>query len=256
MALSTQRWCLIPLIVLGLILLCPWNARAEELRLSVAGSMADVITELGTVFTSLHPHIRLLPNVASSGALAKQMAAGAPADIFISANPEWMDFVVAQGLVASTTVRPLVANRLVVVGPPKVKARHLIDLPGLQRIALGSPESVPAGRYAQQALIEAGLYESLRAAEKLVLAKDVRQALLYADRGEVDAAFVYATDARLAGRAQILFEIPQALYPPIIYPLGLTVTGQSKDSALIFKDFLFGDAAKAIFSRHGFYLVD
>lgn len=243
-------------LVFGLILSIPWPAQAAELRLSVNASMNVAVREIIGAFRNLNPEAVILPNFASSGALARQMAAGAPADIFISANPEWMDFVVAEELVAADQVHMLAANRLVVVGSEPGAAKQLPDLPGLARIAIPSPESSPAGRYAQQALLETGLYSKLRSAGQLILAKDVRQALLYADRGEVDAAFVYATDARLAGRAQVLFEVPQELYPPILYPLGLTVTGQDKPLATDFRDFLLGDAGRSIFAAYGFILTE
>ncbi len=239
-------------LLLILLFLFPATLWAGELRLSVAGSMIDVIKEAGAAFSEKHPETRLLPNFASSGSLAKQLAAGAPADIYISANPKWMDFVVTQGIVPAATVTVLAYNRMVVVGRPGLPISTMNDLAGLKRIALGSPKSVPAGRYAQQALDKAGLYSSLKAENKLVMAKDVRQALLYADRGEVDVSFVYATDALLAGQAKILLEVPAELYPQVRYPMGLTVAGAGKEEALAFVEFLKGKVAKEIFVKHGF----
>lgn len=243
-------------VALCVVLLYPGISRAEELRLSVNASMAEVVKELGAVFSSDTPQVRLLPNFASSGALAQQLAAGAPADIFISANQEWMTFTVEQGVVAADSIRTLAYNRLVVAGRPRDGVEQLSDLSALQRIVIGSPESSPAGRYAQQALDQVGLYEPLLAAGKLILAKDVRQAVLYADRGEVDAAIIYATDARLGRRTEIFFEVPKELYPPILYPIGLTVSGQEKATALKFMEFLSSDSARAIFLRYGFLLAD
>ncbi|APG26541.1 molybdate ABC transporter substrate-binding protein [Syntrophotalea acetylenivorans] len=242
--------------LLLLLLLFPSTLWAGELRLSVAGSMIDVIKEVGAAFTEKHPEARLLSNFASSGALAKQLTAGAPADVYISANPKWMDYVVAQGIVPAATVGTLAYNRMVLVGRPNLSIGAMSDLNGLARIALGSPKSVPAGRYAQQALAKAGLYQSLLAEGKLIMAKDVRQALLYADRGEVDVAFVYATDALLAGQAKILLEVPAELYPRVSYPMGLTVAGADKEEALAFMEFLKGKVAKEIFVRHGFVVEE
>jgi molybdate transport system substrate-binding protein len=241
---------------LSLLLLLPGLLWAGELRLSVAGSMIDVIKEVGAAYRQQHPQTRLLPNYASSGSLAKQLVAGAPADIYISANPKWMDYVVARGIVPADTVTTLAYNRLVLVGQPTVPVKELQDLARLSRISLGSPQSVPAGRYAQQALEKAGLYQPLLTEGKLIMAKDVRQALLYADRGEVDVAFVYATDALLASEAKILLEVPQDLYPRVTYPMGLTAAGTDKEEARAFLEFLHGAVAREIFGRHGFVTVE
>lgn len=247
---------IISTLLLLFLLLFPRLLWAEELRLSVAGSMIDVIREVGGVFSDQHPETRLLPNFASSGALAKQLAAGAPADIYISANPKWMDYLVAQGIIPAATVETLAYNRLVLVGQPTVPVTEMSDLTQLSRIALGSPKSVPAGRYAEQAMTKAGLYQPLLTEGKLIMTKDVRQALLYADRGEVDVAFVYATDAPLANKAKILFEVPQELYPRVTYPMGLTVAGVDKEEARAFLDFLHSAAGKEIFERHGFVTLE
>ncbi|MCD4687801.1 MAG: molybdate ABC transporter substrate-binding protein [Desulfuromonadaceae bacterium] len=243
-------------LLLLLLLVFPSTLWAGELRLSVAGSMIDVIKEVGGAFSDQHPEIRLLPNFASSGALAKQLAAGAPADIYIPANPKWMDFLIAQEIIPAATVETLAYNRLVLVGQPAVPVTEMNDLSSLTRIALGSPKSVPAGRYAQQAMAKAGLYESFLAEGKLIMTKDVRQALFYADRGEVDVAFVYATDAPLANKAKILLEVPQDLYPRVTYPMALTVAGADKEEAKAFLTFLHSAAAKEIFQRHGFVTVE
>ena len=247
---------IISTLLLLSLLLFPRPLWAEELRLSVAGSMVDMIKEVGSAFSEQHPEVRLLPNFASSGSLAKQLAAGAPADIYISASPKWMDFVVTQGIIPAATVETLAYNRLVLVGSPGVPVTEMSDLNQLSRIALGSPKSVPAGRYAEQAMAKAGLYQPLLTEGKLIMAKDVRQALLYADRGEVDVAFVYATDAPLANKAKILLEVPQELYPRVTYPMGLTVAGADKEEARAFLEFLHGAVAREIFERHGFVTVE
>ncbi|MEZ4485412.1 MAG: molybdate ABC transporter substrate-binding protein [Syntrophotaleaceae bacterium] len=244
------------LFFLSVTLALPGVLWADELRLSVAASMTGVISEVGEAFVKEHPQVRLVPNFASSGSLAKQLVAGAPADIYISANPKWMDYLVARGAVPADAVVTLAHNHLVLVGHDAVSVKGLQDLPGLSRIALCSPQSSPAGRYAQQALEKSGLYDRILKEGKLVLAKDVRQALLYADRGEVDAAFVYATDALLASQAKILFEVPQELYPRVTYPMGLTTTGADREIAREFVSFLHSGPAKEIFRRHGFVTVE
>ncbi len=254
--MKTHKKIVRTLFGLSLLLLFPCMLWAGELRLSVAASMTGVMSEVGAAFVEKHPQARLVPNFASSGSLAKQLVAGAPADIYISANPKWMDYVVERGIVPAAKVTTLAHNRLVLVGFTTVSIKELQDLSELPRIALCSPQSSPAGRYAQQALDKIGLYQLLLADGKLIMAKDVRQALLYADRGEVDAAFVYATDALLASQAKILLEVPQELYPRVTYPMGLTVAGADKEEAKVFIKFLHSEAAKEIFQRHGFVTVE
>jgi len=238
------------LLLIPLLLAVP--ASAAELRLSVAASMTDVTNELNAAFRARHPEVELHANFGGSGALAKQIAAGAPADLFISANPQWMEYLLQQGRMAPATVRTLAFNTLVFIGSQERPVAGLDGLKGLARIALGSPRSVPAGRYAQQALTAAGLYAGLAADGRLVLAKDVRQALLYADRGEVDGAFVYATDAALARQAMVLFTVPSQLYPRVTYPVGLTAVGAAKPAARALLDFLGSDEAKTILRKYRF----
>ncbi|NIQ96379.1 MAG: molybdate ABC transporter substrate-binding protein, partial [Desulfuromonadales bacterium] len=181
----------------ALFLLSTLNAAfAAEVRLSVAASMTDAARQLVAAFEKRTKDVDVLANFAASGALARQIARGAPADIFISADPRWMHHLDDLGEMAPGKVRPLARNSLVFVGRKGLPVDILPDIVRLERIALGSPQSVPAGRYAVQSLKNAGLHQRVR--EKLVMAKDVRQALVYAERGAADGAFVYRTDARLA----------------------------------------------------------
>jgi len=227
------------------------NARAETINLSVAASMTDGFKEILALYSSSHPGVTLQPNFASSGSLVKQIEQGAPADIYVSANPKWMQYLVDMQLIEPGTVRILAYNSLVFVG----REDRSVDLGGLiqlDRIALGTPQSVPAGHYARQAMENAGVYAELAEMKKLVLAKDVRQALLYADQGEVDGAFVYRTDALLATDAKILFVVPAELYDPVSYPVALTGSGRKKESARAFYEFLNSHEAMAVLKKYGF----
>ena len=226
------------------------SVAAGDVRLSVAASLTNAFKDLVSIYSQQAPQVRLLPNFAASGALAKQISQGAPADIFVAANPQWMQYLVDMQLVPAGQVRTLAHTTLVFVGGKDLAATNLANLVDLERIAIGSPGSVPAGRYAVQALKAAGLYGQL--GEQLVLAKDVRQALIYADRGEVDGAFVYRTDALLVREAEILFEVPQALYDEISYPAGLTSQGAANPEAVAFFDFLGTQPAAEILRRPGF----
>lgn len=224
-------------------------ASAAEVRLSVAASMTDATRELIATYQQ-QKGITLLPNFASSGSLAKQISVGAPADIFISANPAWMSYLTEKRLIAADTVRNFARNSLVFVGKNNPEVTSLSDLTSLDRIALASPRSAPAGQYAEQALKAAGVFGEIR--NKLILAKDVRQALMYADRGEADGAFVYRTDALLLGHATILLEVPQTLYDPVVYPAGLTSEGNKNRAAVDFFNYLESIEAAAILQKHGF----
>jgi molybdate transport system substrate-binding protein len=228
------------------------SAEAEEVRISAAASLTEAVKEIVSQYQKDHAEKNLLANFAASGALAKQISAGAPTDIYISANPKWMLYLQQQGVIAELSKQVLVQNSLVFVGMTAVD--KLADLPRLKRIAIGSPKSTPAGRYAEQAMTSAGIYVQLQQQRKLILGKDVRQALLYADRGEVDGAFVYRTDALLARQVRILFVVPQQLYPAIVYPAALTITGEENPGAKKVFDYLFSPPAQAVFRKFGFVI--
>jgi molybdate transport system substrate-binding protein len=195
-----------------ILLLClASRARADDqLTVSVAASFRDVIQTIADEWKHDHPKVTVSFNFGGSGALARQIEDGAPVDVFLSAGRPEIDRLTAKDLVAGTPV-VVAGNRLVVVVPAASswigKTPHdLLSSPDLKRIALGDPASVPFGAYAKQALTTAGLWDSL--SSKAVYAADVRQALTYADDGSVDAAVVYATDARVAKTAKLLGEVP------------------------------------------------
>lgn len=245
------KGCLVFSLLLSL-LLAALPAWAAEVRLSAAASMSDAIKELVTTFRQAHPGIIVQPNFASSGSLAKQIAQGAPVDLYISANQKWMDYLVEKKKIAPQTVHVIAYNGLVFVGRGEAKARGLNDLISLERIAIGSPKSVPAGHYAAQAMMAAGVYATMAREHRLVMAKDVRQALIYAERGEVEGAFVYRSDALLAREASILFTVEADLHDAIAYPMGLTPSGANNRGAQAFFAYLKSPAASQILRRYGF----
>lgn len=242
-------------LLLIFALLCASSAFAGEIRLSAAASLTDALGEICARYAEIHPDVKLFPNFAGSGTLARQIVSGAPADFFISANPKWMSYLVEEKRVAGGKVKPLARNALVFVGRKGLKIASPKDLLRLRRIAIGSPGSVPAGQYAEEALSAAGVYGKLAAEGKLVMAQDVRQALIYADRGEVDGAFVYRTDALLAKKAVILYEVPAALHAPITYPMGLTVQGEKNPEAVEFFRFLQSPEAEEVLGKYGFIVL-
>ncbi len=241
------------IFLLAAMVLFPPPADAGEVRLSVAASLKDAVTDLCDAFSKAHPGVTFQRNTGASGALAKQVESGAPTDIFLSANLEWMDYLKEKGIVDGRNVGILAYNSLVFVGRPGLDIKTLNDIVPLERIAVASPGSAPAGEYAMSALSKAGLAGRLE--KKLVMAKDVRECLMYAERGEVDGAFVYASDAKLiTDRIRILFTVPRELYPRVTYPMGLTGTGAGNEDARAFFSFLKAEEARAILTKYGFIL--
>ncbi|MEN6623444.1 MAG: molybdate ABC transporter substrate-binding protein [Smithella sp.] len=228
------------------------SVQAAEINLSAAASMKEAINDLANNFAKKNPGIKFQKNFGASGAVAKQIESGAPADLFFSANLKWMDYLKEKKLMDGKSIRTFAFNTLVFVGKPDLKVNNIQDVIKLDKIAIGSPKSVPAGDYADKALKKAGIDKQLE--KKLVMAKDVRACLMYADTGEVSGAFVYSTDARLAKNVKILFTVPQELYPRITYPMGLTVTGGKKAEAVAFYKFLQSPGAEKILEKHGFII--
>lgn len=248
---STKKRFLVLLLAFFVSAL-PAISVGAQISLSVAASMTDAVKELAASYAKVQPDVTILPNFGSSGSLAKQIVQGAPADLYISANTKWMEYLQKEGVVSGQKVRLFASNSLVFVGQSTTGVSSLAALPTLTRIAIGSPQSVPAGQYAQEVMRSVGIYEELMQNNKMVMAKDVRQALLYADRGEVDGAFVYKTDALLAKQATILFIVPETLHKRIDYPMGLTIAGENNSAAQAFYIFLTKPAALGILEKFGF----
>lgn len=239
-------------IAAGLLLSASLLQAADEIRISVPASMTDAMKELASQFGATGKHASIVPNYGPSGTLAKQIVEGAPADIFISANQKWMTYLRDEKKVDQASEKILAANTLVFVGMKNPAVTKLADIVNLKQIAIGSPKSVPAGEYAAQAMEKAGIYKQLEEGQKLVMAKDVRQSLIYADRGEADGAFVYKTDALMAEKAVVLFEVPQDLYAKVTYPIALATDGANNAEAKAFYAFLTGPEGLAVFLKYGF----
>lgn len=228
-------------------------ALAADLTVSAAASLGNAFREIAPLFEARNPGTRVVFNFAASDALLAQVARGAPVDVFASADEETMDRAGNQKLLAAGSRRTFARNALLVVVPADAKARPaaLADLqqPAFRRIALGSPASVPAGRYARAALEAAKLWTPIE--PRAVFAQNVRQALDYVARGEVDAGFVYATDAMIMkDKVQVAFSVPTAT--PIRYPAAAIAGSANGDAARRFVDFLLSPEARAVLARQGF----
>jgi molybdate transport system substrate-binding protein len=240
----------------ALVLTCTlWSgATAAELTVQVAASLTNAFKDVAALFEAAHPGDKVNLNFGASGALLQQIAKGAPADVFASADQETMDQAQAQNLLAPTQRRDFVSNTLVVVVPTMTTAsapRALADLnvPSITRVAIGLPASVPVGRYTKGVLERAGLWSAIE--PKMIGANNVRQALDYVARAAVDAGFVYATDAALmSDKVRVAFTVPTA--QPIRYPVAVLSGAPQPALARQFVAFLFTPAAQQVMTRHGF----
>lgn len=243
------------IFALSLFIQPPAMAGNDTLRITAAANLTQALKKIGSQFSKTRPGVELQYNFGSSGSLAKQLDNGAPADLFFSASDKWMEHLSANKRIEKESVRNIAGNTLVLVSLKTRALSSLEDIRTCSRIAMGSPASVPAGEYSEQALRASGLYDTLAAQNRLVLTKDVRQALLYADRGEVDLAFVYRTDALLAKSAKIVFTVPSKLHKPIVFSMALTVEGQIRESAKAFYHFILSKEAGTILESYGYTLI-
>jgi molybdate transport system substrate-binding protein len=228
-------------------------SRAADLMVAAAASLNNAFTEIGKAYEKATPGTRVLFNFAASGQLLQQIARGAPADVFAAADLETMDRAEQQRLILHSSRANFATNKLLLVVPAdsKLEISKLQDLtsPQVQRIALGTPEIVPAGRYAKAALENAGLWPELT--PKLIFTQNVRQSLDYVFRGEVDAGFVYASDAAVSP-VKVRTALEVALQSPVVYPIGAVKGFGNENRALDFIAFVRSDAGQAILAKYGF----
>jgi len=226
---------------------------AKPITVSAAVSLTDALTAVAEEYGRRGlGGVRL--NFGASNVLARQIVAGAPVDVFVSADEAQMDVVAAAGMLTEGTRVPLVHNQLAVIVPTDRPRpfRSISDLtdPAIKRIAIGDPAAVPAGVYAKQYLEKEGLWNAVSA--RIVPAGSVRAALTAVESGAADAAIVYRTDARTALRATVAWVVPVDRGPRIVYPAAIVRTTALPTEAARFLDFLRGDAAARIFERFGF----
>jgi molybdate transport system substrate-binding protein len=238
------------LMLFAALLLPIQAAAAEEMTISGAASLTNAFTELKTQFEKAHPGLTANVNFAASNPLLKQLQEGAPVDVFASADQATMDKAVESKVVDPKTRRNFALNDLVMIvpaGSPKPAA--LADINKFSRIAVGNPDSVPAGRYAREALTSAKLWDGLQS--KLIQGNSVRQVLDYVARGEVDAGFVYATDARqLADK--VLVVMTMSGHTPVLYPIAVATTGKNPKMGQAFVNYAISAEGQAILAKYGF----
>ena len=230
-------------------------AQAEQVTIFAAASTTNAVTDVANAFEQ-GSEIKVTPVFAASSTLAKQIAHGAPADLFLSASLDWMDYLEARAALESGSRRDLLGNDLVLV-VPRDSALSLSIAPGFalaealgeRRLAIGDPAHVPAGLYAKAALVTLGVWQAVE--PRIAAAANVRAALALVERRAAVAGIVYATDAAISRRVRVAATFPQDSHPPIVYPLGITA-GRDGPAVRAFAAFLHGEEAAAIFRGHGF----
>jgi molybdate transport system substrate-binding protein len=226
---------------------------SSSITVSAAISLKDSLDEAGHLYATRHPAAKVAFNYGGSGTLERQIEQGASVDVFFSAAQKQMDDLATQGLVATETRRNIVANSLVLITPASsTMVRGFEDLSRLQvsAIALGEPETVPAGMYARQTLEHMGFFAAIQ--KKIVYAKDVRAVLTYVETGSADAGFVYRTDALASKKVRVVATAPADSHDPIVYPAAVLKNSKNAAAAREFVGFLEGPEARAAFEKYGF----
>ena len=222
-----------------------------------AASTTNAITEIGKLYSDRHMG-RVTPSFASSSTLAKQIESGAPADVYISANKKWMDFLEEKNLIDRGSRLDLLGNRIVLITPMDSTVKSIDVAPGFAlatflgregRLSMGDPEHVPAGMYGKQALENLGVWGQV--ADRLAPMKDVRAALVLVERAEAPLGLVYATDAAISKKVRVVGTFPVTSHPSIVYPVAVVAGGKAK-AARDFIDFLRSPESRAIFEKYGF----
>jgi molybdate transport system substrate-binding protein len=230
-------------------------AEPNSVVIFAAASTTNAITEIGNLFEARKMG-KVTHSFASSSTLAKQIENGAPANLFISADKKWMDYLEERKLIIPSTRFDLLGNRLMLIAPSDSRAtieiRPNFDLAGLLGdgyLAMGDPSHVPAGIYGKEALVKLGVWDQVK--DEVARAKDVRAALALVERGEAVLGVVYATDAAITKKVRVVAEFPRGSHPPIVYPAAI-VAGNETPVAKRFLDFLKTPPARTVFEKYGF----
>ncbi len=230
--------------------------KQTEVTIAAAASLQGALTEIGDMYEKSNPQVKLTFIFAGSGTLQKQIEEGAAVDVFISAGKKQMKALDEKGMLVKDTQRNLLSNSLVLI--VQTDADTPEDLAGLsdpsfKAIALGNPDSVPAGTYSKEALTEAGLYDSLSG--RMVQGKDVKEVLTWVETGNAEAGFVYQSDAKNSKKVKVAFEVDSSLHSPILYPAALIKDRPASEAAGAFMEYLISAEAESLFKAHGFTAV-
>lgn len=256
---QSRQGTLIKALVFGLVLACSSiSAQAKDVTVFAAASLKNALDEAAADWKRETGKATVI-SYAASNALAKQIEAGAPADIFFSADLDWMDYAASKNLIRPETRTNLLGNSLVLIAPKdasvQVSLQAGLDLTsalGNGRLAMGQVEAVPAGKYGKAALEKLGLWEGVK--DKIAQTENVRAALLLVSRGEAPLGIVYKTDAVSDPNVKIVATFPENTHPPIVYPVALTKDSGNPD-AMSFLSYLRSAQAKPFFEKQGFTVI-
>lgn len=231
-------------------------AHADDLKVFAAASLKEALEEVAKRYSDAPDRPKIVYSFAASSALAKQIENGAPADVFISADEDWMNYVTQKGLIDSSTRVDLLSNRLVLIAPVDspvktdiAKGFPLASLLGSGRLAVADPDFVPAGKYARAALQSLSVWRSVES--RLARAENVRAALALVSRGEAPLGIVYASDANADPKVRVVGEFPAGSHPRIVYPAAVIATSTHAE-ARRFLEYLASKEASQMFAKHGF----
>lgn len=232
------------------------NKENVSITISAAASLSDALVEIKEEFMKKHTEINVILNFGGSGSLQQQIKQGAPVDVYFSAAEKPFAELLDKNLIYQENQSVVIGNSLVLISP---KDRTLDSLDSLldediNTVAIGTPESVPAGMYAKESMISKGIWDELK--DKLVMAKDVRQVLTYVETGNVGAGFVYKTEAIDSNKVQIVMDIPSDLHDPIVYPAGVVRSTKNKEEAVLFYEYLKSPESIEIFNKYGFLTLE
>ncbi|KRG15496.1 molybdate ABC transporter substrate-binding protein [Lederbergia galactosidilytica] len=227
-----------------------------EITISAAASLKEAMDVIQQSYMKEHPHVKLRVNYGGSGSLQQQISNGAPVDLFFSAAEDKYNRLVEEGKIAEEDGIDLLKNELVLVVPKEgeIAIQQLEDLATdkIQQLTIGTPESVPAGKYARESLETIGLWGEIEA--KIVYAKDVRQVLSYVETGNVEAGLVYKTDAMISDKVKIVATASSNTHSPIVYPVGVIKDSKHYEAAKQFYRYLQSEAALKVFEDYGFIM--
>jgi molybdate transport system substrate-binding protein len=223
-----------------------------ELTISAASSLQNALLNIKTNFEKKYPNVKINFNFGASGALQQQISNGAPVDLFFSAAEDKFNLLMKDGLIQKNNEKDLLGNELVLVVPKDAKngINSFEDLSKATKISIGTPDVVPAGKYAMETLQNIKVWNSVEG--KMVYAKDVRQVLTYVETGNVDAGIVYKTDALTSLKVKIIATANENSHDPIIYPVGVIKNSTHSKEARLFYEYLQKDNSKKVFQNYGF----
>lgn len=232
------------------------QTKSPEIIVSAAASLREPLTELQKAYAQKNPQVKVTLNFGGSGTLQQQIEQGAPVDLFISAGKLQIDALVQKKLLVKESIVELAGNELVlVVGEDNKDVRSVQDLtkPSVEKVSIGTPESVPAGKYAQESLTKLKLWDTLK--PKFILAKDVTQVLNYVETGNVEAGIVYTSDAQSSTKVKLVEVLLSDSHKAIVYPAGIVAETKNKEAAGKFLKYLQSSDAQQIFNTYGFSSV-